>query len=76
VAPPIATCLRGLVLAVPAYLIAMWWPTPGAWWFLKVALLGCGIAGAFLALGECSAAELSAFVRSVRTGGHGMEEDV
>jgi O-antigen/teichoic acid export membrane protein len=75
VAPPLATCLRGLVLTAPAYLLAMWWPTPGAWWFLKVAVLGCGVAAAYLALGECSTAELSAFARAVRTGGHGVEGD-
>jgi hypothetical protein len=75
VAPPVGTCLRGLVLSVPAYLAATWWSTPGAWWFLKVGLLGAGVAAAYLALGECSTGELSAFARAVRAGGHKVERD-
>jgi O-antigen/teichoic acid export membrane protein len=76
VAPPVATCLRGLVLSVPAYLAATWWSTPGAWWFLKVGVLGAGVAAVYLALGECSAAELSAFARAVRAGEQKVEGHV
>jgi O-antigen/teichoic acid export membrane protein len=73
VAPPIATCLRGLVISVPAYLAAASWPAPGAWWFVKVCVLSAGIVAAYLALGESSSAELSSFARAIR-GGHPAAE--
>jgi hypothetical protein len=76
VAPPIATCLRGIVIAVPAYLAAASWPTPGPWWFLKICILSAGVAAAYLALGECSGAELSSFARAVRSSRHTIEGDV
>jgi hypothetical protein len=72
----IATCLRGIVIAVPAYLAAASWPTPGAWWFLKVCILSAGVAALYLALGECSGAELSSFARAVRSSRHTIEGDV
>jgi O-antigen/teichoic acid export membrane protein len=76
VAPPIATCLRGIVISVPAYLAAASWATPGVWWFLKVCFLSAGVAAAYWALGECSSAELSAFARAVRSSRHTVEGDV
>jgi O-antigen/teichoic acid export membrane protein len=75
VAPPLATCLRGLVISVPAYLAAATWPAPGAWWFVKVCVLGAGVAAAYLALGESSSAELSSFARAIRSGHPAAEGD-
>jgi hypothetical protein len=67
VPPPAATVARSVVLAAGAYLLAAAWPTPGAWVFAKLALLGGAAAAGFVLLGEVRFGDLPstwrAFVR-------------
>ena len=66
VAPPIASCLRAIVVAVAAYLLATLWPAPGLWWFIKVTTGVVAVAVAYVLLGELSASERHRLLQGVR----------
>lgn len=58
VAPPRGTVLRAPIVCLGAYALAALWPTAGAWLLLKLAVITLLIAGAYIALGEFSRAEM------------------
>ena len=65
VAPPLSSAARSMVVTIGSYVVAMAWPTPGGWWFLKVAVMVPAIGAAYLVLGEWTRDEVSRITRFV-----------
>jgi O-antigen/teichoic acid export membrane protein len=59
VCPPRSTVLRTIVVAGASWLLAVLWPTSGAWLVAKLALISIGIAAGYAVLGEFSAREVA-----------------
>jgi O-antigen/teichoic acid export membrane protein len=66
VGPPMASCLRAVVVSVPAYLLATLWHAPGVWWFVKAASGIVAVALAYVLLGELTAPERHRLLQGVR----------
>lgn len=66
IAPPVSSCIRALGVAVAAYLLAVWWPTPGLWWFVKAIVGAAAIGGAYVVLGEVTKPERAFLLRQLR----------
>jgi O-antigen/teichoic acid export membrane protein len=72
VRPPAATLVRSALIGGLGYALAILWPAPGFWLFLKLPVITVVILLTFLLLGEFSPNEI-ALVRSILRGPLGRE---
>jgi O-antigen/teichoic acid export membrane protein len=64
--PPLTTFARSLFVCGLAWLLAVFWPTPGIWLCLKAAAISVVILASFMLLGEFNATEIRIALSTVR----------